>query len=580
MLIGAAHEYYYDSLVGQGLNFVEICTRMKEHFETEERRYEMMNEWHNLSPITIIKNNPEKSNLECYEILVTEMQRIRRGLDIEHRTDKAMKTRLQLACRDVEACSSATMKPAATFEGLCSDTRLAISTKSRISNQLAHTFLVDRNFYDESNSRNNIGNNIEHLRGPFNDQNRIDNILFTDRRYHTRNNGFEQRYSRNPVNENFKKEGCWSMRHSQYERSKAYDMFKLRLKRHNKSISDEFVRQYVVEFEGILDEQNVENDELDEYDQLILECTLSENDTDKLIETNSGINSTTYLTSFGNIDGSTAVTLLNDQSVHHAITKISSFDDDDTKYTYVSSKRYSSDEFQGIVLDTGAAEWSTAGYGEYKALKEVKSQIHLDESRAGEASVQFVEGLVKKSIGTVNFYTPIGMITFHVLRSATPFVLSLRDMDRIGIEFHNLRNVLVQGNIEVSIIRKFGHPFLLPHEFEKSLVQSYITDSKISSCHLTEIELRQIHRRFGHPSARRLTRILERSGHDFDKKLVAHLTKYCHLCQMHGKFPGRFKFTSREDCEFNHIVNVDVMFIDGDPLLHVVDEATRFQAAR
>ncbi|KAI0999710.1 hypothetical protein K3495_g8484, partial [Podosphaera aphanis] len=259
-------------------------------------------------------------------------------------------------------------------------------------------------------------------------------------------------------------------------------MFKLRLQRHKKPISEKFVRQYVVDFEGIPDEQNVKNDELDEYDQLILECTLSENVTDKLIETNSGVNSTTYLTSYGNIDSYTAVTLLNDQSVHHAITIISSCDDDDTKYAYVSSKRYSSDEFQGIVLDTGAAEWSTAGYGQYKALKELKSQIHLDESRAGEASVQFGEGLVKKSIGTVNVDTPIGMITFHVLRSATPFLLSLRDMDRMGIEFHNLRNFLVQGNIEVPIIRKFGHPFLLPYEFEKSLVQSYITDSKISSC--------------------------------------------------------------------------------------------------
>ena len=50
----------------------------------------------------------------------------------------------------------------------------------------------------------------------------------------------------------------------------------------------------------------------------------------------------------------------------------------------------------------------------------------------------------------------------------------------------------------------------------------------------------------------------------------------------HGKSPGRFKFTIKndQDCRFNHTVIVDVMYIQGNPVLHVVDEATRFQAAR
>jgi hypothetical protein len=49
---------------------------------------------------------------------------------------------------------------------------------------------------------------------------------------------------------------------------------------------------------------------------------------------------------------------------------------------------------------------------------------------------------------------------------------------------------------------------------------------------------------------------------------------------MHGNAPGRFKFTLRDDLEFNYQVLVDVMFIDGKPILHVIDAATSFQAAR
>ncbi|POS82824.1 hypothetical protein EPUL_005094 [Erysiphe pulchra] len=44
--------------------------------------------------------------------------------------------------------------------------------------------------------------------------------------------------------------------------------------------------------------------------------------------------------------------------------------------------------------------------------------------------------------------------------------------------------------------------------------------------------------------------------------------------------PIRFKFTLRDDVDFNHSIFIDVMYIDGSPALHVFDEATRFQAAK
>jgi hypothetical protein len=49
---------------------------------------------------------------------------------------------------------------------------------------------------------------------------------------------------------------------------------------------------------------------------------------------------------------------------------------------------------------------------------------------------------------------------------------------------------------------------------------------------------------------------------------------------MHEKSPGRFKFTLKDDHEFNHSVIIDVMYLDGKPVLQVVDSATAFEAAR
>ncbi|KAI1007325.1 hypothetical protein K3495_g906 [Podosphaera aphanis] len=59
------------------------------------------------------------------------------------------------------------------------------------------------------------------------------------------------------------------------------------------------------------------------------------------------------------------------------------------------------------------------------------------------------------------------------------------------------------------------------------------------------------------------------------------LVKHCELYQKHGPSPRIFKFSLRDnDCCFNQTIYVDVIFIESNPVLHVVDEATRFQAAQ
>ncbi len=49
---------------------------------------------------------------------------------------------------------------------------------------------------------------------------------------------------------------------------------------------------------------------------------------------------------------------------------------------------------------------------------------------------------------------------------------------------------------------------------------------------------------------------------------------------MHEKSLGRFKFTLKDDHEFNYLVIIDVMYLDGKPILQVVDSVTAFEATR
>ena len=106
------------------------------------------------------------------------------------------------------------------------------------------------------------------------------------------------------------------------------------------------------------------------------------------------------------------------------------------------------------------------------------------------------------SVGSIVVETPIGQVEFHIMHAKTPFLLSLADMDKLGVYFNNLTNSLViSTSRSILVIRRFSHSFLL---WDASL-QSFIAESfAYNPCYLTTIELQRLHRRFGHPSVARL----------------------------------------------------------------------------
>lgn len=129
--------------------------------------------------------------------------------------------------------------------------------------------------------------------------------------------------------------------------------------------------------------------------------------------------------------------------------------------------------------------------------------------------------------------TPVSRITSHVVPVDTPFLYCIRDLNKMGIYFNNLENALCQMNKKIPIEWKWGYPFVLLNNGEKTL----------AFCHLIEIELRPLHQRFGKPSAKWLSRVLVRTGYNVDNKILQQMTAVYHQRQLHGKSPGRFKFS-------------------------------------
>jgi hypothetical protein len=217
---------------------------------------------------------------------------------------------------------------------------------------------------------------------------------------------------------------------------------------------------------------------------------------------------------------------------------------------------------------------STAGYGQYLAYRNtITDGTDIDTSQIRAVNVQFGIGSTAL-IRSVIVKTLIGLVDFHVVKADTPFLLCLADMDRLRVYYNNVTDTLIGPALTLPITQRFGHPFLIWGE----CLRTYIQDSfDYNPCYLTNTEIRRLHRRFGHPSAKKLHRVLERSGHDdVDRQAIDHLTKYCSFCQKYRRSPGRFKFTLRKDLDFNHLVYVDIIYINGSPILHIIDEATRY----
>ncbi|KAI0999859.1 hypothetical protein K3495_g8335 [Podosphaera aphanis] len=281
------------------------------------------------------------------------------------------------------------------------------------------------------------------------------------------------------------------------------------------------------------------------------------------------------------LDGKKVANALNEYSALHAVTGStpqlppSDLGPITTPPTSFLLDRYSASIFQGIIPDSGAAEISTAGEAQFEALRRINPTITL-VSPQDKSTVRFGDTAAQTPLGTTDIDTPFGPVRFHVLSTKTPFLLSARDMARLQIDLslHTSSLFRVSDGLKVPLVWKWGHPWFLLHDLEKAVVHSQM---------LMETELRQIHRRFGHPSVGRLHKILSKAGHGSDSLFgsIEAITKFCHHCQMKSKAPDRFKFKLQDDdMRFNYEIIVDVFYLEtNSPVLHVVDAATAYQAA-
>jgi hypothetical protein len=122
--------------------------------------------------------------------------------------------------------------------------------------------------------------------------------------------------------------------------------------------------------------------------------------------------------------------------------------------------RYSSDYFYSVVIDTSASIYSIVGYGQFQVLQHLDSIVQLDTFTKGSVKTRF--GIDTSSfIRFVKVIILISEVEFYVIYIKTPFLLYLVNMDKLGVYFNNLQNLLITKTSSILVIQCFSHPFFL-----------------------------------------------------------------------------------------------------------------------
>lgn len=532
--------------IGPERRWDEMYDLLDVHFNTTVNHTQYYTDWTGITFARLRNENSEKSPLEILELLFDKLQLAQRALGEGFQGEIPLHTSVVRACRGIHELEPALIHQKLTCEALFSDLRASLNTaiERKASNSYLaeepyagiapEAYIIDRRF---TNNRTRGNRPAFGTRFPSN------RPAFGPGRTQQTTAGYRPKvpYGGRTFQRGTcrvcHKQGCWSTNHSYEERSKTHTQY---LQACNEIGQDPLPQKEYEAFVQNWEEppETFDDDEDEGYDDL---------DPDSVRQ---------------------GIANLTDAAFLHRLTG----EDIYSSKPVVRADQFSlsgqyNQTYQGELWDTGAAQLSTVGRPQAEAYVRENPNIKIDWT-PGSAEIRFGNAPPISSIGTIDVRNQLGTTKYHILETQTPFLLSLYDADRLKAYYNNILDVIVRADGKtLPVVRKWGHPF-----FNVSRTEAML--------YLTEGQLRHLHRRFGHPRTERLYNLLKNAGHeDIEISALEEIQKFCSECQSHDPVPRRFKFTLKDEHEFNYEVIVDVVYLNGQNVLHVIDASTSFQAA-
>lgn len=159
----------------------------------------------------------------------------------------------------------------------------------------------------------------------------------------------------------------------------------------------------------------------------------------------------------------------------------------------------------------------------------------------------------------------------HLLPFYLPFLLSLKEIDRLGIYIDKLsKRQYTSTGYCAPVTRRWGHAFIVRPKLQVGL--------------FTEQELRNMHHHFWNPNVGKLTNVHKRATGKTTKtktyRLIEKIKRHCDYCQHYGDKPQSLKFKLRdESISSSHNIYCNVLTVEKKQVLQVVNESSIFQAA-
>jgi hypothetical protein len=600
MLTNETLTYYYANK-NNFITFNDFCISMRLYFESSEWRDQNLDKWHIITFENVVAINSNASLIECLHKMCSQMNIIQRDLNSAYHDSIRLRKNIIRVCKDHSALIYEIINSSIKIFAL-----MNILQSSIINYEVIRKLFASQQYHQNDEINNHYFIDRQYRRDEYDRRDKSS----SDRRVEFYRDEFRDRSNDKFANRRSKKcfvcgkFDCWSINHLDKKREDSKKRFSDRFSQFR---NNNRLNQYICEYEST--DENDDHDEMIQYFEkhsisiisasisTIISAISSTNFINALLiefESNK-----LFLTSFDelqSIEFDIITSLLANQTFEHRFFAknciiITIFINESFNFISTTDSRYDDREFKSILMNCDAAERSIEDIEQFKALERMSNDVKLN-TKTIESSIKF--GIDNTLIlEFVDLNTSFEIITFHIIEMNTSFLLCLNDLNRLRIYFNNLINEMIQkmSDIQISskirrhsIIRRYDHAFLLWKILTYSLIAEFIDEN---SCLLIEIELRRLHRRFDHLSTRCLYEILTRSDHDnVESRVIEHLNKYCHHCQMHEKSFERFSFSIRNsDSEFNFNILMNILYIEARSnenklVLHLINEITRFQADR
>jgi hypothetical protein len=609
MLTNETLTYYYANR-DNFITFNDFCISMRLYFESSEWRDQNLDKWHTITFENVVTINSNVSLIECFRKMCSQMNTIQRDLNPAYHDSIRLRKNIIRICRSHSALIYEIINSSMKIFALMNTLQSSI-----ISYEVIRKSFTSQQYHQNEDEANDHYFIDKQYRRDESSYDRRDESSYdrrdessSDRRVEFYRDEFRDRSNDKFSNRRFKKcfvcdkFDCWSINHSDKKREDSKKRFSDRFSQFR---NNNRLNQYICEYEST--DEDDDHDEMIQYFEkhsisiisasisTIISATSSTNINALLIEFESNKLFLISVDELRNIEFGTITSLLANQTFKHRLIAenciiITALINELFSFISTTESRYDDHEFKDILMNCETAELSTDDIEQFKVLKRISNDVKLN-TKTVESNIKFEIDSIS-ILSTVALNISLERIIFHIVEVNISFLLSLIDLNRLKMYFNNLINEMIQKIFDLqisskirrhSVIRRYDHAFLLWKIFTYSLIAEFIDEN---SCLLTEIELRRLHRRFDHLSARRLYEILTRSDHDnVESRVIEHLNKYCHHCQMHEKSSERFSFSIRNsDSEFNFNILMNILYIEtkekNKPVLHLVNEVTRFQVDR